>query len=323
MADVAPGRLRAARVVIVGCGRIAGGYNDADESAVLTHAVAYRRLETALVACCDRDRARADRFAARWGVADSDTDLAALMARTRPEVVSLCTPADARAEPLRIILAAPSVRAVLLEKPLATGDAAAQEVLRLCREAERPVLVNFPRAFDPFYQGLERQVAAWGPLRQGVARYYGSAVTNASHWLERALACFGSPQAVRRLGGSAVEPVFALDYPTGPLLFLPSPGCRYAPFELELLFAGHRLRVIDSERRAELHAATPDPAFPDCFNLTPAAHDLGVPSHEALFFSVGATLALARGGAAAVAWQPLLERAALAARILEEVGACP
>jgi hypothetical protein len=318
MADVA--RLRAA---IVGCGRIAGGYNDADERAVLTHAVAYRRLETALVGCCDKDRARAERFAARWGVADSDTDLAALLARTRPQVVSVCTPADARAELLRTILAAPSVRAVLLEKPLATGAAAAQEVLGLCRDGPRPVLVNFPRAFDPFYQGLERQMAAWGPLRQGVARYYGSAITNASHWLERTLACFGSPAAVRRLGGSATEPAFALDYPGGALLFLPSPGCRYAPFELDVLFTDHRLRVVDSERRVELSAAAPDPAFPEFFNLTAVAHDLGAPSHEALFFSVGATLALAQGGSAAVAWQPLLERGALAARILEEVGACP
>jgi len=52
----------AASALIVGCGRIAGGFNDADESAVLTHALAYRRLGVTLAGCCDRDPARAARL---------------------------------------------------------------------------------------------------------------------------------------------------------------------------------------------------------------------------------------------------------------------
>jgi len=308
------------RVLIVGCGRIAGGFNEADESAVLTHAVAYRRQGARLVGCCDTDADRAERFARRWQVERWGTDLGALLAACRPEVVSVCTPPAGRLEQVRAVLAA-GVRAVLVEKPLAATAAEARAIQGL---AGRPLLVNFPRAFDPFYLRLEREVAAGtlGSLRQGVARYYGSALTNATHWIERLLALFGPATSARRTGGTGTEPIIELSFAGAAVLLLPTPGTQYAPFELELLFERQRLRVVDSERRAEHFESMPDPAFPGYFNLSPTPGWEGAaPSHEALGESVAAVLRLAAGQPLQVDWRALLERAALTAEILESVGA--
>ena len=107
-------RAHAPRVLIVGCGRIAGGFNEGDETAVLTHVVAYRRLNAEIVGCVDVDGETASRFARRWSIPRAGIDLAAMVHETQPEVVSLCTPPDARLGPLRLVLAAPSVRSVLV-----------------------------------------------------------------------------------------------------------------------------------------------------------------------------------------------------------------
>jgi hypothetical protein len=312
------------RVLIVGCGRIAGGFNDADEGAVLTHAVAYRRLGARIVGCCDTDADRAARFAARWEVAQWDTDLARLLASCRPEVVSVCTPPVGRVDELRVILSAPSVRGVLLEKPIALARGEADAILALSRGHGKPVVVNFPRAFDPFYLRLEKETrdGTLGRPRGGVARYYGAASTNASHWLERLIALFGAPRSARRIAGSADQPVAALELDSMEILLVPSANCRYAAFELDLLFEEQRLRVVDSERRAEHFRSMPDPDFPQFCNLVPTgAWDGAAPSHEAVGRSVDATMRLAAGEVAAVGWWALLDRAALTVDILERIGA--
>ena len=105
-------RARAPRVVIVGCGRIAGGFNEDDETQVLTHVVAYRRAGADVVGCVDADVGVARAFARRWGIARASADLDQMLRDTGPEVASLCTPPEVRVDPLRVLLEAPSVRAV-------------------------------------------------------------------------------------------------------------------------------------------------------------------------------------------------------------------
>ena len=109
------------RVVIVGCGRIAGGFK-ALRGRVATHAAAYRKRGAALVGCCDVDRARAKRFARRWGIEVSGDDLATVLTRTAPQVVSVCTPPDGRAAVLEAVLAS-RARTLLDRRNLQAGSA--------------------------------------------------------------------------------------------------------------------------------------------------------------------------------------------------------
>jgi len=309
-----------ARVVIVGCGQIAGGFNEAGGS-ILTHAAAYRERGAILAGCCDVDRARAARFARRWGIEVSGDDLGAVLTRVQPRIVSVCTPPDGRAAVLETVFAARTVRAVLVEKPLATKAAEAEHIRDLAREAGRPTLVNYFRAFDPFYRALARDCESgrFGRLGEGTLRYYGSALANASHLLERVLAMFGPPSAARRLGGDHASPLFELRVDGGRVLAVPTEGARYSPIELDLLFDTHRVRVIDSERRVEVFRSRPDSDYAGFENLTPdASWSGGAPSHESILRAVDETLRAAAGGPPA---DDLLDRAVLVTRILEEVGA--
>src|SRR5262245_27862710 len=285
------------RVVIVGCGRIAGGFKDL-RGRVATHAAAYRKRRAKLVGCCDVDQTQAERFARCWGIGVYKGDLGAVLERTRPQVVSVCTPPDGRAAGLQTVLASPSVRAVLVEKPLAAKAAEAEQIRDLVREAGRPTIVNYFRAFDPFYRALARAYAGgrFGRFCEGTLRYYGSATANASHLLERVVAMFGPPSEVRRLWGDREAPVFELLVSNARVLALSTKGARYSPVELDLLFERRRVRVIDSEGRVEVFRSRPDPDYEGFENLVRASWSGGKPSHESILRAVSETLrAAARG----------------------------
>lgn len=308
------------KALIVGCGKIAGGFNETDESAVLTHALAYRRLGIEIAGCVDREESQARKFAERWQVSHHGSDLAAVLRDSQPEVVSLSTPPDGRREALEQLLNAPTVRAVLLEKPLAATAHEARRVRDLVRSGTTPVLVNYCRAFDPFYQRLEREVRAgnFGRLCSGTTRYYGSGKTNASHWLERVIGLLGERCACRHLSGSATEPLFEVSAEDCRIQFLPSPVSDFSPFELDLLFENCRLRVVDSERRVEFFRSRPDPLFPAFGTLAPEPFwDGMVPSHESILYAVQAAAVTAQTGG--TEWRDLFDRAVSVAEQLSDI----
>jgi hypothetical protein len=306
------------RALIVGCGRIAGGFNEGAATPVLSHAAAYRRLGVTIAACCDRAPDTAARFARRWTVAHHGSDLDALLAAARPEIVSICTPPEARREAFERCIGTASVRAVLLEKPLAASAADAAAIRAAALAWGRPALVDYFRAFDACYESLAEASRAgrYGALREGVARYYGDARANASHLLERALAMFGTPVESRPLFGSAASPAFLLQFPVGRLVFLPSDGCAYSPFELDLLFESARVRVCEAERRVEVFASVPHPLYPDYRMLERSPEPMPPPSPEGILASVAATVRAARGEA----WsQDTLDRGAAVDELLERI----
>lgn len=310
------------RVVIVGCGRIAGGFNERDERRVLTHVAAYRALGATVVGCCDRDVSKAEAFARRWHIPRHGTDLAAVLAATTPDVVSICTPPSDRLPVVQQVLDAPSVRAVLLEKPVAAGRADTGAIARLVEQSARPVLVNYCRAFAPFYLELGRECAseASGPLRQVTGRYYGTARTNASHLLERVIDMVGVPSAARRLAGSDEAPMFDVSFDGSDALavFLPTPACEYAPFELDLLFERGRIRVVDAEQRVEKFVSRPDEDFPGFFTLSAVEHGPTRPSHENILYAAQEVLRAAKTD---VVPHASFQRGVAVDWVLDEVGA--
>jgi predicted dehydrogenase len=213
------------------------------------------------------------------------------------------------------------VRAVLVEKPLAAKAAEAEHIRDLVREAGRPTLVNYFRAFDPFYVALARgyKGGRFGRFCEGTLRYYASAAANASHLLERVVAMFGPPSDVRRLGGDHEAPVFELLVGNARVLAMSTPGVSYSPVELDLLFEKRRVRVIDSERRVEIFQSRPDPDYEGYENLVPMRWPGHKPSHESILRAVDETLRAAAGHSNAAG--ELLDRAVLVTRILEEIGA--
>ncbi len=288
------------KAVIVGCGRIAGGYNEADASQVLSHVVAYQRAGIEVAGCVDRDGSRARRFAARWEIAESGTNLSDMLQRTGAGLVSDCTPPESRLATVGAALASPSVETVLAEKPFGVDEATAGKLAALSARSGKRVLVNHHRAYDPCYRESERRVRAGmlGSIQWLVGHAYGGALNGLSHLLERAIAMLGPVREARTVATTAGDPddtglALAAEFEDGGRgMFLPLVRGGFAGVEIDLLGTEGRLRIVDSERRVDYFRSRPaeEPGCEGLRLLSPEAADMPPPDWQALRHVVAAAV---------------------------------
>lgn len=213
------------RAVLVGAGKVGAGMAaDPKMARYYPYATHAQVLAThpgfEWVGVVDTDPARLDEVRARWGVEVAGLDVADVAGRARPEVLVVATPPTARGP---VFAAAPSsLRAVLLEKPLATTRQEAIALSELARSRGWLVSVNYWRRADATFRAL-----ASGGLTERVGRvqgatlYYGNGLrNNGSHLVDFARMLFGEVEEVRALDRGA---------PAGPIT-----GDVQFPFHLRL-----------------------------------------------------------------------------------------
>ena len=122
------------------------------------HAGAIEAMRGArLVAVASRSKAKADEFAAQYGV-EGVGSYRALAERDDIDVVTICTPSGAHLEPA--LLAAEHGKHVLCEKPLEVTLPRIDRMIRVCRR--RRVLLGgiFPSRTSEVYQRIKQAVDA-------------------------------------------------------------------------------------------------------------------------------------------------------------------
>lgn len=136
---------RQLRVGIVGCGNIAGN-----------HAAAYALIPGVdVVACCDVDLGRAERFAATAGIQHAVESVGALLDYDL-DAVSVCTPHPTH-EAVVLQAAAHGVH-VLCEKPIAITIESAERMIQACENAGVKLGVLFQRRFWPAAQRIRAAI---------------------------------------------------------------------------------------------------------------------------------------------------------------------
>lgn len=145
----------------MGCGRKASTIDDEAalrwltnyDIAPSTHASAYlANPKTKLVATVSRNRQSLEKFAARWKTPELSlyTDYKEMLRREKPDIVSVTTHADARAQ-IVIDAARAGAKGILCEKAMATSLEEADQMLEACRASGTKLLVNHPRRYHPTY----------------------------------------------------------------------------------------------------------------------------------------------------------------------------
>ena len=143
---------------IVGCGMIAH-----------FHARAIGDIRGAsVVACYDTVPAAADRFAETEGCT-AYHDLAAMLADSRVDVVTVCTPSGAHLEPA--LAAARAGKHVIVEKPLEITLGRCDRIIAACHEAGVVLSTIFPSRFHESSQLLKKAIdqGRFGRLTMGDA----------------------------------------------------------------------------------------------------------------------------------------------------------
>ncbi|MBY0369421.1 Gfo/Idh/MocA family oxidoreductase [bacterium] len=154
------------RAAVVGCGRMGAAPTARLAGklppgwAPLSHAEAVQSLEGwELVGLCDSQTQTAQKWGAHYGAPAYDS-VEILLAEARPDFLCVATRTPAKKAIIETALSA-GVRALYVEKPVATSIDDAQAILRLAQEKGASLALGVNRRYHPVY----RQAREW--LRQG------------------------------------------------------------------------------------------------------------------------------------------------------------
>jgi predicted dehydrogenase len=182
-------------VVIVGCGRIAGGTPPGTARLPYPgHADAYTRHPAfRLLACVEPDATRRQTFQDRWQIPHGFASLdACLSAGMELDVASVCAPTETHVPILQRLLDSP-VHAVLCEKPLADRQDAAEAVAAAYAQAGKVLAVAYLRRWSPAMVALRDEFAdgVWGAVRTVVGFYTKGIRHNGAHLVDLLRFMFG------------------------------------------------------------------------------------------------------------------------------------
>jgi predicted dehydrogenase len=201
------------RVAIIGTGRMGGLIDDEIAAGSFSkpygHFSAYQAVEaTEVVAVANRGPARLARFAERFGIPAHQTylDYRQMIERERPDIVSVTTPALARAEPI-VFAAEHGVRAIYAEKGLCASLAEADRIAAAVRRHKVAFNWGAMRRHHSGYRQLRDAIAGGeiGEPRAAAVYFFTDLIKHHPHTLDTAAVLLGDldPQWVE---GHLVEP---------------------------------------------------------------------------------------------------------------------
>lgn len=266
--------------LIVGCGAIAGGYDEAASGdTALTHAGAYAHHgRFRIAACVEPDGDRREQFMARWNVTAGFATLEQCITTGMAfDVASVCVPTATHESALQELLDLP-VRAVFAEKPLTHDLGASTRLVEAYAEAARPLAVNYLRRWDRAMAALAEEIAAgtWGAV-QSVTGFYGKGLMNCgSHLIDLLHMLIGplEPELVtrRRLDWRGDDPTLdaVLSTASGmPVYLVGSDAKQYFSFEAVLTFDKGRIHIEEQGRSLRTRLVRDDPVYVGYRTLDP------------------------------------------------------
>ncbi len=256
------------RVLIVGCGNIAGRFDESRSQSdfPLTHAGALSRDHRfSLVACVDPDTHRLNEFAEAWGIPAGFESMKQLLdLDVSFDVISICSPTSCHIHDIEVALRL-SPKLIFCEKPVTKSLLETERLVAECSKAKILLAVNYSRRWDPDITKLKNDIQAgyWGQLRSVVGVYNKGILNNGSHMLDIINFLLG-PLTIKNVG-VPIDDFFQSD-PTIPVWLEAANGLPmqlvcghakdYAIFEIQFLFSQGVLTMEEGgmfwrERRAK------------------------------------------------------------------------
>src|SRR5437867_9139587 len=153
------------KVGIVGCGGIAGRYDETShDKGIYSHAGAYRSRasEIAFEACVEPDPIRRQEFQKYWEVPYGYGTLSELLGRHTFDILSVCSPDARHAEQLMEILQSRKARMIWAEKPLTIDFERAMRIVDQAKAMGTGIRLTNQRRWEPVHCALAKE------LRNGV-----------------------------------------------------------------------------------------------------------------------------------------------------------
>ena len=181
-------------VIIIGCGNIAGGYDETLKKFPLTHAGGFKKSSNfKLVACVDKNIKKANIFKKKWGFVESFSSVEQVIKEKKQfDVVSICSPTDNHLYQLKMsIKLKPKI--VFCEKPLTYKYDTSKKIVKLFKDSQISLAVNYSRRWAPDIISLRKDLSNrnWGKILGVSAQYTKGLFNNGSHMLDLLIYLFG------------------------------------------------------------------------------------------------------------------------------------
>jgi predicted dehydrogenase len=202
------------KVLIIGCGNMAGGYDllQPEDVLPLGHAKAFAKHGGfAVLACVDPDAAKRADFQQRWQVPAGFANVQEVAAEGGQfDVVSICSPSHAHAVDIQSVLTL-KPKLIFCEKPVTSQLQETQRVVQACADQHVLLAVNYSRRWSPQVAQFKAELADghWGAVRSVSAVYNKGLLNNGSHMIDLLLALFGPLHIVSV--GQSVDDFFSDD----------------------------------------------------------------------------------------------------------------
>jgi predicted dehydrogenase len=257
--------------VIIGCGKIAGGYDNPKDEKVRTHVKAYiNNSNCELVGVCDSDFEISRKFSDVWKVPFYTTNPTQLLKKCKPDIVSICSPTETHEE-LFSLACLERIPNIWLEKPAADSLEVVLRMESLAASSNSNVWINYFRRYDSGFQEVKSRISQLGEIRHVRALYTKGIRHNGSHILDLIIWFFGEIQSVN-VNNVLKDPQFssvsakltcnnidvdlvALDYNS------------YEIFEMDIIGDFGRIRIIDGGQKIIFEKVTKDKYYEGYKNL--------------------------------------------------------
>lgn len=250
--------------LIIGAGQIAGGYDAPSDTAILTHAHAYREHDGFnLLGFYDINFENAEKMADKW----ETKAFSSLDCTQDIDVVSICTPDKFHLSSIKEALKL-KPKIIFLEKPLSDNIDESKEILEISKDI--PILVNYSRRFVKEFQELAQQIenGDFGEYKTGTGYYGKGFVHNGSHMVNLLNLLIGTITKIDVIDEFSdfyendPTKTAVLSFKNESKFFMQGVDCRdYTVFELDLIFKKARIRILDSGFKIEIHKVINDEKF--------------------------------------------------------------
>ena len=262
------------RVLIVGCGNMAGGYDlrQPEDAPPLGHAKAFAKHGGfSLAACVEPDEERRRAFQERWHVQTGFKSLKDMaQGAGHFDVISICSPTSTHANDLQTALKM-SPRLVFCEKPVTSSFQETQRLVQAFADQKVLLAVNYSRRWSPEVVQLKTDLSNgdWGAVRSVSAVYNKGLLNNGSHMIDLLLYLFG-PLRLTGVGHGVND--FFTDDPTIDATLLTGQGFPvqlnvahakdYAVFEMQIVTERGAISMEDGGARWRLRRAEDSTQLP-------------------------------------------------------------
>ena len=256
------------RSAIIGCGKIAGGYDQVVPAEwSITHAGAYHLCpETKLVAVADCDSEALRSFQQKWSVAQGFTDYAEMLEKETIDILSICLPTEYHFETFQAAVEY-DIKAVFCEKPLSDDINQARRMREIGKDVF--VTVDYFRRFNPTLSELRAKIISkvLGKSLYATFRYTKGLFANGSHLVDLARWFWGEPveaEFIRITFDDMEDPGvdFFLTFEGGLRVYFNNiPEVKYVFIDVDILTDKGRIVIGQRGQRLTEYAVVQEPNY--------------------------------------------------------------